>query len=105
MVRNDSDRPRELPVFSFCEFTNQWITFQDQVNLQYSLFIVKGSRVDNMLRIAIYDNLTLENEEELVNDRSSHTWMGLAGAQVDGYETSREAFIGSCRSYHNLLAV
>jgi len=104
-VNNDSDRPRDLSVFSFCEFTNQWITFQDQVNLQYSLFIVKGSRVDNMLRIATHDNLSLENEETLANDRCSHTWIGLAGAPVDGYDTSREAFIGPYRSYHNPLAV
>ncbi len=43
-VTNESDRPRRLAVFSYCEFTNQWSTLQDQVNLQYSLFIVKGER-------------------------------------------------------------
>ena len=41
-VTNEADRPRQLSVFTFCEFTNQWITSQDQVNLQYSLFIVRG---------------------------------------------------------------
>ena len=41
-ITNRSDRERKLSVFSFCEFTNQWDTTQDQVNLQYSLFIVKG---------------------------------------------------------------
>ncbi len=41
-LTNQSDRPRDLSLFSFCEFTNQWITYQDQVNLQYSLFIVRG---------------------------------------------------------------
>ncbi|PVE35202.1 hypothetical protein DC030_14875, partial [Enterococcus faecalis] len=39
---------------------NQWNTEQDQVNLQYSLFIVKGQKTaDDLLRIAIHDNLTL----------------------------------------------
>ncbi len=58
-VTNESDRPRELSLFTFCEFTNQWDTFQDSVNLQYSLFIVKGELTkDNLLRIAIQDNLT-----------------------------------------------
>jgi len=47
---------------------------QDQGQIADSLFIVKGSRVDNMLRIAIHDNLTLENEgERWLNDRCSHT--------------------------------
>ena len=49
-VTNRSDRPRELSDFTFCEFTNQWITFQDQVNLQYSLFIIKGEQADGLLR-------------------------------------------------------
>ncbi len=43
-VTNESDRPRQISVFSYCEFTNQWNTEQDQVNLQYSLFIIKGGR-------------------------------------------------------------
>ncbi len=41
-VTNESDRLRQLSLFSFCEFTNQWDTYQDSVNLQYSLFIVRG---------------------------------------------------------------
>ena len=62
-VTNESDQPRKLSLFSFCEFTNQWDTFQDSVNLQYSLFIVRGELTgDNLLRIAIQDNLTPETE-------------------------------------------
>jgi len=105
-VINESDRPRELSVFTFCEFTNQWMTFQDQVNLQYSLFIVRGELTDDqLLRIAIQDNLTPTDEETLMNDMSSRTWMALVGAPLDGYDTSREAFLGLYRSYHNPLVV
>lgn len=104
-VSNASDRVRSLSLFSFCEFTNQWITFQDQVNLQYSLFIVKGQLADGLLRIAIHDNLTPTAEDELLNDQSSHSWMALIGAPLAGYDTSREAFLGPYRSYHNPLVV
>ena len=104
-LTNESDRPRAISLFSFCEFTNQWITFQDQVNLQYSLFIVRGSLVDGLLRIAIQDNLTSDDAAALANDLASHTWMGLVGAPLAGYDTSREAFIGPYRSYHNPLVV
>jgi len=105
-ITNTSDRPREISAFTFCEFTNQWHTFQDRVNLQYSLFIVRGSRTKGgLLRIAIQDNLTSDNEEELVSDMSSHTWMALIGASLDAYDTNREAFLGPYRSYHNPLAV
>ena len=100
-VSNTSDRRREISLFSFCEFTNQWITYQDRVNLQYSLFIVRGEMADGLLRIAIHDNLTAADEEALMSDRSNHTWMALIGAALDGYDTSREAFLGPYRSYHN----
>jgi len=93
-VTNESKRPRNISLFTFCEFTNQWDTFQDQVNLQYSLFIVRGELRDGLLRIAIHDNLTPNDELSLMNDVSNRAWMGLVGARVSGYDTSREAFLG-----------
>ena len=105
-VTNESDRPRDLSVFTFCEFTNQWDTFQDRVNLQYSLFIVRGTKTDDgLLRIAIQDNLTPDDDAALISDVSSRTWMALVGAPLEGYDTSRDAFLGPYRSYHNPLAV
>jgi len=105
-VTNESNHPRELSLFSFCEFTNQWDTFQDQVNLQYSLFIIRGERtVDNLLRIAIQDNLTPESGSFFIHDIARHAWMGLVGAPVEGFDTSREAFLGPYRGYHCPLAV
>ncbi|MBK8988954.1 MAG: N,N'-diacetylchitobiose phosphorylase [Chloroflexi bacterium] len=104
-LTNNSGRPRRLGVFSYCEFTNQWNTEQDQVNLQYSLFIVKGELADGLLRIAIHDNLTPEPGSAQADDDVMHTWMGLIGASLDGYDTSREAFLGPYRGYHNPLAV
>ncbi len=99
-VTNQDERPRQLSVFSFCEFANQWDTFQDRVNLQYSLFIVRGTLEDGLLRIAIHDHLANEGEE-LDNDQGMHSWMGLAGAELAGYDASRAAFLGDYRSYHN----
>ncbi len=100
-VTNEGDRLRHISVFTFCEFTNQWDTVQDQVNLQYSLFIVRGGLVDDLLRIAIQDNLTPEAGGFFVHDIARHAWMALAGAPLAGYDTSREAFLGPYRGYHN----
>jgi N,N'-diacetylchitobiose phosphorylase len=103
-VANQSERLRRISVFTFCEFTNQWDTQQDQVNLQYSLFIVRGELTgEDILRIAIQDNL--QPHPELIDDVAHHAWMALVGAPVDGYDTSRQAFIGPYRGYHNPLAV
>jgi cellobiose phosphorylase len=105
-VTNESDHPREISVFSFCEFTNQWDTFQDRVNLQYSLFIVRGELVDGLLRIAIQDNLTPDSDGGFfIHDIARHSWMALVGSSLDGYDTSREAFLGPYRGYHNPLVV
>ncbi|MCB8976721.1 MAG: N,N'-diacetylchitobiose phosphorylase [Ardenticatenaceae bacterium] len=104
-ISNESERPRQISAFSFCEFTNQWDTFQDQVNLQYSLFIVRGEYNDGLLRIAIHDNLTSDDEAELKSDMSSRAWMALVGAPVVGYDTSQGDFLGPYRSYHNPLVV
>jgi N,N'-diacetylchitobiose phosphorylase len=104
-VTNESDRRRDVSAFSFCEFTNQWDTYQDQVNLQYSLFIVRGELVDGLLRIAIQDNLTPESEGFFIHDIARHCWMALVGAPLDGYDTSRDAFLGPYRGYHNPLVV
>jgi N,N'-diacetylchitobiose phosphorylase len=105
-VTNESDRPRDLSVFTFCEFTNQWDSYQDSVNLQYSLFIIRGGLMDdNLLRIAIQDNLTQETDGLYLHDIARHCWMGLAGSVVDGFDTSRESFLGPYRGYHNPLAV
>ena len=104
-LTNESARPRGLSVFTFCEFTNQWDTFQDRVNLQYSLFIVRGELVDGLLRISIQDNLTPDAEAFFIHDIARHTWMALVGAALDGYDTSREAFLGPYRGYHNPMAV
>ncbi|MGB3715280.1 MAG: hypothetical protein WA996_12695 [Candidatus Promineifilaceae bacterium] len=100
-VTNKSDHPRHLSLFSFCEFTNQWDTFQDRVNLQYSLFIVRGELAEGLLRIAIHDNLTPESDGFSIHDIARHSWMALIGASIDGYDTSREAFLGPYRGYHN----
>jgi len=105
-LTNTSDQTRRLALFTFVEFTNQWDTFQDQVNLQYSLFIVRGELTDDrLLRIAIQDNLTPGTEGFFVHDLARHCWMALIGAQVETFDTSREAFIGAYRGYHDPLAV
>ena len=105
-ITNESDRPRNISAFSFCEFTNQWDTHQDSVNLQYSLFIVKGEMTDdNLLRIAIHDNLTSKSGDSLVDDMASHTWMGVPASVVDAFDTNRESFLGTYRGYHNPQAV
>jgi cellobiose phosphorylase len=104
-VTNRSERARVLSVFTFCEFTNNWDTQQDLVNLQYSLFIIQGRLHDGLLRISINDHLRSDPGDFINNDQSRQAWMGLTGAELAGFDTDRAAFLGPYRSYHNPLAV
>jgi cellobiose phosphorylase len=104
-VTNTTDRPRQLSVFTYCEFANHWETFQDLTNLQYSLFIIKGELRDGLLQITCNPNMPLDPDGKIEKDGSKRTWMKLIGVPVVGYDTSREAFLGSYRSYDRPLVV
>ncbi|MBE0699783.1 MAG: N,N'-diacetylchitobiose phosphorylase, partial [Anaerolineaceae bacterium] len=104
-IANHSDRVRKLSLFTFCEFSNNWDTTQDQVNLQYSLFIVKGEMRDGLLRISINDHLPEDHDHFVNNDQSRHAWMGMVGSPVTGFETARDHFLGPYRSYNRPLVV
>lgn len=105
-LTNTSGRKRKLSAFTYCEFTNQWDTFQDQVNLQYSLFIVKGEKTGDFLRIAIQDNLSGQNARNgQSGDVAMSEWMTLVGAPIAAYDTDRSAFLGVYGGYHAPRAV
>lgn len=106
-VTNNSDRQRNLSVFTYCEFSNFWSTEQDLVNLQYTLFLVKGEKRDDLLRISINDHLlnAPHSADASDNEHGSHVWMALVGAPMAGYDTSREAFLGTYRSYDDPVVV
>jgi cellobiose phosphorylase len=105
-VANIGPSRRRLSIFSYCEFTNQWDTFQDQVNLQYSLFITKGSFENGLLRVMIQDNLAAQRPSDGTDgDSAMGTWMALVGSRVTGFDTSRSAFLGTYGRYDRPEAV
>ncbi|MCQ2612637.1 MAG: N,N'-diacetylchitobiose phosphorylase [Treponemataceae bacterium] len=116
-VTNNSDKPRNLSVFSYCELTNQWNTTQDQVNLQYSIFINQGWNKDNIIGIDIQKHMEEQNRAKIIaaggdpdainleGDVSMNTWLALIGANVDGFDTDRNSFIGTYGGYHAPKAV
>jgi cellobiose phosphorylase len=104
-VRNDSDRPRELGVYSYVEYASEWHALHDQFNLQYSQYILDCRFVDGLISHAISPNLPVDTERFENRDQSRHTFMGLVGAPLAGFDTDREAFIGPYRTYANPIVV
>lgn len=94
-VTNGSERERVLAVFGYAEFTNDPDFEQDQVNLQYSLFISK-TRYESGRIIQ-----TLKEHDPEVQKR----FFAMAGSEVSSYSGDRAAFLGPYRSYDRPLAV
>ena len=102
-VTNDSDKPRNLSVFGYCEFTNDNNYEQDQVNLQYTLFITRTYFMGNRIKQVINENV---NKGAAINGSVAFTrFFGLAGAEVASYAGDKEAFLGRYHGYGNPVGV
>lgn len=102
-VTNNSDKARDLSVFGYCEFTNDNNYEQDQVNLQYTLFITRTYFMGNRIKQVINENV---NKGKSINGNVAFTrFFGLAGADVNSYSGDKEAFLGRYHSYANPVSV
>ena len=101
-VTNQSDRPRKISVFGYCEFTNEGNYEQDQVNLQYTLFITRTYFRNNKILQMINENV---NRHSINGSNSSARFFGMAGQQVSSYCGDRESFLGRYHGYGNPAAV
>lgn len=105
-VTNNSGSPRSLSITGYAEFTNNNNYEQDQVNLQYSMFITRTAFEKNRIRQTIHGNLDgLEDGEEVDNKFAIDRFFGLAGAEVASYCGDKEKFIGRYHGYGNPVGV
>ncbi len=100
-ITNNSDKPRNLSLFGFIEFTNDNNYEQDQVNLQYTLFITRTSFEGNKIVQHINENAGKNEKGENWKER----FFGVAGLPVSAYNGNLDSFIGSYRTYSNPVAV
>ncbi|HUL51816.1 MAG TPA: glycosyl hydrolase family 65 protein [Opitutaceae bacterium] len=94
-VTNRSKEPRQLAVFTYCEFATSWHVPTDLMNLQYAQFIVKAVVDDGILGMSTHPYLPFDPANLAECGR---TWMALTGAPLTSFETVRERFLGDC--YH-----
>ncbi len=100
-VTNTTDQVRSLSAFSYAEFTNEANYENDQVNLQYSLFITRTYFKENKILQIINENWP---KEESGGGRTER-FLGLVGSKVASFNGDKSHFIGSYRSYGNPVAV
>ena len=91
-ITNNDTKPRKLSVTGFCEFVNDNNYEQDQVNLQYTLFIT---------HTYFKGNFILQKQNELQNTEHLQRFFGLAKGEVSAYCGDRDEFVGTYRNYSN----
>lgn len=97
-VTNKSDKERKISTFGYAEFSNSNNYAQDQVNLQYTLFITR-TYFDN-------DKIVQKiNENWKYDDGCTTRFFGQAGQPVASYNGDKQAFIGNYHDYGNPVAV
>ncbi len=100
-VTNQSDKKRKLSAFGYCEFTNDSNYEQDQVNLQYTLFITKTYFNNNRVYQTINENI----KKDVDGNKTASRFFGLAGSKVVSYNGDKESFLGRYHGYGNPAAV
>lgn len=101
-VTNRSARTRKLTLTGYAEFTNHSNYEQDQVNLQYSLFITKTLFEENRIIQQIHNNLDRQPSGKLVDGKCTvNRFFALAGEPVSSYCGDKEQFLGRYHGYGN----
>lgn len=100
-ITNNSDKPKNLSTFGFIEFTNDNNYEQDQVNLQYTLFITRTSFEGNKVLQHINEN----SGKDASGSNHRERFFGLAGADVVAACGNLNSFIGEYRTYSNPVCV
>jgi N,N'-diacetylchitobiose phosphorylase len=104
-VTNNDTKKRDLSLFTFVEYANNWNLSQDMINLQYSQFISKmdvvGYIVDHGTNVYMP-----ERPDHFEDDgQARHTFLAMTGADIKGFDTDREVFLGPYRTYANPIVV
>ncbi len=100
-VTNTTNQVRKISAFSYAEFTNEANYENDQVNLQYSLFITRTYFKGNKVLQVINENCA----KECNGSGRIERFLGLVGSEVASFNGDKSHFLGSYRSYGNPIAV
>jgi N,N'-diacetylchitobiose phosphorylase len=104
-VTNTDRKRRDLSVFTYVEYANNWNLFQDMINLQYSQFILKMDVVDNIIDHGTNVYMPPRPDHFEDDGQGRHTFLAIVGADVKGFDTDREVFLGPYRTYANPIVV
>ncbi len=100
-LTNTTDHVKKLSAYAYAEFTNEANYENDQVNLQYSLFITRTYFKNNKILQVINENCA----KECNGSGRLERFLGLVGSEVASYNGDKSHFLGAYHSYGNPVAV
>ncbi|MCI1268380.1 MAG: N,N'-diacetylchitobiose phosphorylase [Ruminococcus sp.] len=100
-ITNTDSKSRNLSTFGFVEFTNEPNYEQDQINLQYTLFISRTSFEQNK----ILQHINEHSGKDSTGSNNMERFFGMVGSDISAYNGSFENFIGRYRTFSNPIAV
>lgn len=104
-ITNKGRMKRKLRLFTFVEYACNWNAADDLNNLQYTQYIATMNIIDNIIDHGtnVFIPPRPDNFEE--KDQGRHTYQAVIGAEITGYDTDREKFLGRYRHYGNPIVV
>ena len=104
-ITNNGKENRELSLFSFVEYANNWNAQDDLLNLQYTQYIGKMDVADGIISHGTNVHIPQMPDDFNNKDQGRYSFLGMSGIPVSGYETDLEQFIGNYRTYANPITV
>ena len=92
-------------MFTYVEYACNWNAADDLINLQYTQYIAKMEMADGIIDHGTNVHIPAMPENFEEKDQGRHTFLGIAGAEVTGFDTDRESFLGPYRTYANPVVV
>ena len=104
-VTNNGKTPRKLRAFTYVEFASNWNMYDDQNNLQYTQYIIKTAYADGFVDHG--SNLAIPPDPDNFQnkDQGRHSFIGIVGMPVTGFDSDRDRFIGNYHTYANPIVV
>ncbi|MDR0412739.1 MAG: hypothetical protein LBH61_02905, partial [Dysgonamonadaceae bacterium] len=104
-ITNNDTRKRSLRAFTYVEFASNWNMNDDQNNLQYTQYIVRTSFKEGFIDHANNPYLPEDPAHFQNKDQCRHSFIGIVGQAVTGFDSDRDRFIGNYHSYANPVSV
>lgn len=104
-ISNKTKKIRRLSAFTYVELVGSWNAIDDLLNIQYVQYTPLMKVIDNIIDHGTNVNIPEMPDNFKEKDQGRHTFQAIVGAEVTGYDTDREIFLGPYRTYANPFAV